>query len=65
MALKNWDLNIYRGVLTGYNEAFIIDGSIAETFINSNYKNADIIRPIIRGRDIKHMYAKRMYSCYN
>lgn len=52
VALKNWDLNIYRGVLTGYNEAFIIDGSIAETFINSNYKNADIIRPIIRGRDI-------------
>lgn len=23
--LKDWDINIYRGVLTGYNEAFIID----------------------------------------
>ena len=22
--LKDWDINIYRGVLTGYNEAFII-----------------------------------------
>ena len=23
--LKDWDINIYRGILTGYNEAFIID----------------------------------------
>ena len=23
--LKNWDVNIYRGILTGLNEAFIID----------------------------------------
>ena len=22
--LKDWDINIYRGVLTGYNDAFII-----------------------------------------
>ena len=24
--LKDWDINIYRGVLTGYNDAFIING---------------------------------------
>ena len=24
--LRDWDINIYRGILTGYNEAFIIDG---------------------------------------
>ena len=24
--LKDWDINIYRGILTGYNEAFIVDG---------------------------------------
>src|SRR5699024_6634493 len=23
--LKDWDINIFRGVLTGYNKAFIID----------------------------------------
>lgn len=25
--LKDWDINIYRGVLTGYNDAFIISGA--------------------------------------
>lgn len=25
--LKDWDINIYRGVLTGYNDAFIIGGA--------------------------------------
>ncbi|MBN2783636.1 MAG: hypothetical protein JXR25_02320, partial [Pontiellaceae bacterium] len=25
--LKEWDVSIYRGILTGYNEAFIIDGA--------------------------------------
>lgn len=25
--LKDWDIKIYRGILTGYNEAFIIDGN--------------------------------------
>ena len=23
--LRDWEINIYRGVLTGYNEAFIVD----------------------------------------
>lgn len=25
--LKDWDINIYRGVLTGYNDEFIIGGA--------------------------------------
>ena len=25
--MKDWDINIYRGVLTGYNDAFIIGGA--------------------------------------
>ena len=25
--MKDWDINIYRGVLTGYNDAFIISGA--------------------------------------
>ena len=27
VSLKDWDINIYRGVLTGYNDAFIISGA--------------------------------------
>ena len=51
--LKDWDINIYRGVLTGYNEAFIIDGETKEKLIKEDPKSDEIIRPILRGRDIK------------
>ena len=51
--LKDWDINIYRGILTGYNEAFIIDGTKKAELIKQDPKSAEIIRPILRGRDIK------------
>ena len=51
--LKNWNINIYRGILTGYNEAFIIDGNKKDELIASDPKSAEIIRPLLRGRDIK------------
>ena len=51
--LKDWDVNIYRGVLTGYNEAFIISGYKRQELISADPKSAEIIRPILRGRDIK------------
>lgn len=51
--LKDWDINIYRGILTGYNEAFIIDGKKKDELIAEDPKSAEIIRPILRGRDIK------------
>ena len=51
--LKDWDINIYRGILTGYNEAFIIDQKTRDKLIEASSKNADIIRPIVLGRNIK------------
>ena len=51
--LKDWNINIYRGILTGLNEAFIIDGKKKDELINADPKSAEIIRPILRGRDIK------------
>ncbi|MDR1742965.1 MAG: Eco57I restriction-modification methylase domain-containing protein, partial [Dysgonamonadaceae bacterium] len=47
--LKNWDINIYRGILTGYNDAFIIDGAKKAELIAADPKSAEIIRPILRG----------------
>lgn len=55
--LKDWGINIYRGILTGYNEAFIIDGETKDALIAKSAKNAEIIRPILRGRDIKRYKA--------
>ncbi|MDD4157279.1 MAG: Eco57I restriction-modification methylase domain-containing protein, partial [Candidatus Cloacimonetes bacterium] len=51
--LKDWDVNIYRGVLTGLNDAFIIDTRTKERICNEDPKSAEIIKPILRGRDIK------------
>jgi len=51
--LKDWDIHIYRGILTGFNEAFIIDGAKKDELIAADPKSAEIIRPILRGRDIK------------
>src|SRR5690606_32552426 len=50
--LKSWDVNIYRGILTGYNEAFIIDEKRKDELIAEDPKSAEIILPILRGRDI-------------
>ena len=57
--LKEWGIQIYRGVLTGYNEAFIISTEKRNEIL-SNCLTADersrteeLIRPILRGRDIK------------
>ena len=57
--LKDWDINIYRGVLTGCNEAFIIDTAKRDEIISNcqtedeRKRTAELIRPILRGRDIK------------
>ena len=56
--LREWDIKIYRGVLTGYNEAFIIDGKTKDELISKDPKSAEIIKPILRGRDIKRYKAE-------
>jgi len=56
--LKDWDIQIYRGVLTGFNEAFIIDGATKDRLIAEDPKSAEILKPILRGRDIKKYKAE-------
>ena len=57
--LKDWDINIYRGVLTGCNEAFIISSEKRNEILancsseEERQRTDDLIRPILRGRDIK------------
>ena len=55
--LKEWDITICRGILTGFNEAFIIDGKTKDELIAQDPKSAEIIKPILRGRDIKRYQA--------
>ena len=57
--LKDWNVDIFRGVLTGYNDAFIISSEKREEILancideSERQRTAAIIRPILRGRDIK------------
>ena len=51
--LKEWDVKINRGILTGYNAAFIIDDSTRQALIAEDSESSEIIKPILRGRDIQ------------
>ena len=60
--LREWDVKIYYGIKTGLNSAFITDGKTREEIL-SNCKTEEerkrteaIIKPILRGRDIKRYY---------
>ena len=57
--LKEWDIQINYGIKTGYNEAFIISADKREEILancqteEERQKTAELIRPILRGKDIK------------
>ncbi|MDM7266071.1 MAG: Eco57I restriction-modification methylase domain-containing protein [Aquificaceae bacterium] len=62
--LKEWDVKIYRGVLTGFNEAFIITTEKRNEILanckdeEERRRTEEIIKPILRGRDIGRYYYK-------
>ena len=51
--LSEWNIQINYGIKTGYNDAFIIDESTKNALIASDPKSEELIRPILRGKDIK------------
>ena len=51
--LKEWKIAINYGIKTGFNDAFIITGKERAELIKLDPKSDEIIRPILRGRDIK------------
>ena len=57
--LKDWNIQINYGIKTGFNDAFIIDSAKRNEILDAcqseeeRERTAEIIRPILRGRDIK------------
>ncbi|KAA9361445.1 Eco57I restriction-modification methylase domain-containing protein [Ochrobactrum quorumnocens] len=43
----------YYGIKTGFNDAFVIDGPTKNRLIAEHASSAEIIKPFLRGRDIK------------
>ncbi len=57
--LKDWNIQINYGIKTGYNDAFIISTEKRDEILancateDERTRTAELIRPILRGRDIK------------
>ena len=56
--LKDWDIDINYGIKTGYNTAFIIDSEMRAELIAQDPKSDEIIKPVLRGRDIQRYQAR-------
>jgi len=60
--LSEWDIEINRGILTGFNEAFIIDEVKKNELIEADPKSSEIIKPILRGKDIQKYVADKVVN---
>ncbi|WP_211209633.1 Eco57I restriction-modification methylase domain-containing protein [Thermodesulfobacterium thermophilum] len=60
--LKEWDVKIYFGIKTGFNDAFIITSEKREEILRNcrteeeRKRTEEIIKPVLRGRDIGRYY---------
>ena len=43
----------YRGILTGLNEAFVVDRETRDLLIAEHPSSAEVLKPFLRGRDVK------------
>ena len=56
--LREWDIRINYGIKTGFNKAFIIDDATRRALIDEDPNSTDMIKPVLRGRDIRRYKAK-------
>ncbi len=56
--LRNRDVRINYGIKTGYNEAFVIDEATRAALVAEDPRSEEIIRPVLRGRDIRRWRAR-------
>jgi type II restriction/modification system DNA methylase subunit YeeA len=62
-ALSDWNLKINRGLLTGLNEAFIINEETKNRLIKEDKSAAKMIKPLFRGREIEK-YSANFQNTY-
>ncbi len=56
--LKDWNIEINYGFKTGFNEPFFINEEEKETLLKEDSRSAEIIKPLLRGREIKRYVYK-------
>ncbi|MGD9685465.1 MAG: DUF6577 family protein [Desulfobacter sp.] len=52
------DGNLYRGIITGFNDAFVLDSETRNRLIKEDPKSGEVIRKWIRGKDIKRWHGE-------
>jgi hypothetical protein len=57
-------MELYRGITTGFNPAFIIDYEDAKNLIERNKDNKKIIKKVLQGRNIQNGYTKKVTTDY-
>jgi hypothetical protein len=55
--LRKWSIQIFRGVLTGCNDAFYITQEQRDAFVAADPKCADYVVPLLRGRYVERYRA--------
>ena len=55
----------YRGLVSGCNEAFYIDEAIRQQLIRDDKRSAEIIKPLLRGRDIDRWKPARFRAVHH
>ena len=51
-------MQLTRGIKTGFNDAFIIDNQTKDALIAQDPRSKEIIKPVLRGRDIQRYRAR-------
>ncbi len=51
--LKDVSGSPYRGIVTGFNEAFVIDRATKDKLIQQDPKSAELLKPFLEGKDLK------------
>jgi hypothetical protein len=56
----------YRGILTGSNEAFVVDRATRDYLVSEHKSSIELLKPFVRGRDVKRWYIENpdLWLCY-
>lgn len=64
--IKELSLDTYRGILTGFNEAFIVSEELKNKLVENDPKSLEVLKPLLEGKDIKkwHYESRKQYLIF-
>ena len=62
--LDKWNVQINKGIMSGFNDAYYIDTDTYQKFIKDSPLLSSYIKPLFRGRNIEKYYTNQQYNTY-